>query len=169
MSTGVSSPAPVTASPEEPLPVLPVDEGLLTTAATDVVVVVTPALVAGTVVVVVVVVVEAVVVVDDVVVVDEPVVVAGSGVTEQHGAVPAAGRVALSGVPSSTYVHVACTLSEVGAGLPRHEAGKLSAYVFAVVLKAVMTPLLVVHDAVLEEVGVTVPVNALEETLSLAL
>ncbi len=166
MSTGVSSPAPVTASPEEPLPVLPVDEGLLTTAATDVVVVVTPALVAGTVVVVVV---EAVVVVDDVVVVDEPVVVAGSGVTEQHGAVPAAGRVALSGVPSSTYVHVACTLSEVGAGLPRHEAGKLSAYVFAVVLKAVMTPLLVVHDAVLEEVGVTVPVNALEETLSLAL
>ena len=62
MSTGVSSPAPVTASPEEPLPVLPVDEGLLTTAATDVVVVVTPALVAGTVVVVVV---EVVVVVDD--------------------------------------------------------------------------------------------------------
>ena len=37
------------------------------------------------------------------------------------------------------------------------------------VLKVVMTPLLVVHDAVLEEEGVTVPVNALEETLSLAL
>ena len=42
------------ASPEEPLPVLPVDEGLLTTAATGVVVVVVaPALVEGTVVVVV--------------------------------------------------------------------------------------------------------------------
>ncbi len=125
MSTGVSSPAPVIARPEEPLPVLPVEEGLLTTAATDVVVVVvTPALVEGSVVVVVVeVVVDVVVVV--VVVVDEPVVVAGSGVTEQHGVVPTAGRAAVSVVPSSTYVHAACTLSDVG--LPMHEAGKLIA------------------------------------------
>src|ERR1700733_5573572 len=39
--TGVSSPGPVRASPEEPPPVFPVEEGLLTTAATgDVVVVV---------------------------------------------------------------------------------------------------------------------------------
>jgi hypothetical protein len=54
MRTGVSSARPVNASPDEPLPVFPVDEGLLTTAATgDVVVVVTPALVDGTVVVVV--------------------------------------------------------------------------------------------------------------------
>ncbi len=36
------------------------------------------------------------------------------------------------------------------------------------VLKVVMTPLLEVHDAVLEEEGVTVPVNVLEEKLSLA-
>lgn len=40
---------------------------------------------------------------------------------------------------------------------------------FAVVLKVVMTPELVVQVAVPEGEGVTLPVNALEETLSLAL
>ena len=45
MRTEVSSPGPVVASEEEPLPVFPVDEGLLTTAATGgVVVVVAPTL-----------------------------------------------------------------------------------------------------------------------------
>jgi hypothetical protein len=48
-STGVSSPGPVVASAGEPMPVFPVDEGLLTTAKTgDVVVVVAPTLGDGT-------------------------------------------------------------------------------------------------------------------------
>ncbi len=85
----MSSPGPVNASAEEPLPVLPVDEGLLTTAAAtgDVVVVVAPTLEAGTVVVVV----DVVDVVVDVVVVVEEVVVAALDVTEQHGAVGTTG------------------------------------------------------------------------------
>jgi hypothetical protein len=48
-STGVLSPGPVVASAGEPVPVLPVEEGLLSTAKTgDVVVVVAPTLGGGT-------------------------------------------------------------------------------------------------------------------------
>jgi hypothetical protein len=48
LATGASLPRPVNANPVEPLPVFPVDEGLLTTAATaDVVVVVAPTLEVG--------------------------------------------------------------------------------------------------------------------------
>jgi hypothetical protein len=92
-STGVSLPEPVKANPEEPPPVFPVDDGLLTTAATvDEVVVVE----AGTVVDVV----EVVEVVEDVVVVvDEVVVVVGSGVTEQQAASPVSGTAAVYVVP----------------------------------------------------------------------
>lgn len=81
-STGVSVPGPVDASPVEPLPLFPVEDGLVDTTANGTVVVVE-----GETVVVVVDVVEVVVVVVVVAVVEEVVVVAASGVAEQQGAV----------------------------------------------------------------------------------